>query len=245
MVETIIPSSYSIPLPLCPKRLLLGRNPPVVNIHLTFVLFFLVECSVSLRFVNEFPFYCLLVVVLCGPVLIFTVLVHEWGHLRMSRLLLGGRGGGDSDNNDNHNNMNSTIVLWPLGGYTFCDDLSIISSRSREDGGGGSGARGNLKDDIIIALGGPLTHVPMCAFWVGMYAAINNGEVSNFTFGTNLSDISSSRGFFSSLSEQGCLINILLFWFNVFVPVYPLDGSRLVLMKLLSCTVYCILFNIN
>lgn len=206
-MDSIIPASYSLPL-RCP-RIIFGTP---VKIHLTMVVFFAIEFSASLPFITTFPLYCVLVVVLCGPILLATVLVHEWGHLWMSRRILG---------DDVHD-----VVLWPLGGYTFCDGLSI----STEDE---AATKGDLKDDIKIALAGSLTHVPMCLFWFAMYAAINNGDVSGFTFRRYLTVISSLQGFFSTLFEQACLINILLFWFNVFVPAYPLDGSRLMTSSLL------------
>lgn len=207
-MDSIIPTSFSLHLP-CAK-LLVGTP---VKIHVTLFVFAVIELLASLRFVATFPLYCVLVIVLCGPIWIVTVLVHEWGHLWMSRRILGGDVRG--------------VVLWPLGGYTFCDGLTV-SSPSPPPRDDGMGMRGNVKDDLIIALAGSLTHVPMCLFWVGMYASINNGDVTEFTFRNYLTVISSGcRGFFSTLFEQACLINLLLLWFNLFVPVYPADGGRL------------------
>lgn len=108
------------------------------------------------------------------------------------------------------------------GGYTFCDGLSV----SGNDGSESMEARGNLKDDIMIALAGPWCHVPMGMAWFAVYALVNNGDVSSFTFRRYLTVISSAEGFFSTLCEQACLVNILLCWYNVFLPSYPLDGSR-------------------
>lgn len=209
MVDSLIPSSCSLPCPVfCYGTL--------VKIHLTLFLFFVIAFSVSLRFIATFPLYTLLVVVLYGPILLFTALIHECGHLCMSRWLLGGE------------RNPSAIVLWPFGGYTYCDGLSISSTRDEEL------ARGDLKDDIKIAAAGPLTHVPMCLFWFAAYAAINNGDISGFTFRTYLTTISSGyQEFFSTLFEQACLINILLLWFNVFIPSYPLDGGRLMTTSML------------
>jgi Zn-dependent protease len=117
------------------------------------------------------------------------------------------------------------MILWPLGGYTFCDGLS---------NGEEEGIRGDLKDDIKIALVGPLAHIPMCLFWVAMYAAVNHGDMSDFSFRNYLTVISSGyKGFLSTLFEQSCLINILLLWFNLFIPVYPFDGGRLMTSSML------------
>lgn len=205
-----MPSSYALTLP-CPRAIV---GAPV-KIHLTMLLFFLVATSVSLQYIAAFPLYTALVVVLCGPILLGSVLLHECGHLWMSRRLLGGE------------ITNSPIVLWPFGGYTYCDGLS---TPTEED----VGRRGYLKDDIKIAIMGPLMHLFGAAFWFAMYAAINNGDISDFTFKKYLTVISSGYdGFFSTLFQQSCLVNILLLWANVFIPVYPLDGGRLMTTSLL------------
>jgi len=208
-VNSMIPPSYSIPLPC--SNMLLGAP---VKIHVTMFIFVFVEFCASLRYITTFPLYSVLVVALCGPILIATVLVHELGHLWTSRRILG--------------SGIQEIVLWPLGGYTFCDGLSTLST-----GDESTGTRGDLKDDIKIALGGVLMHIPMSLFWFAIYAAINEGDVSDFTFRRYLTVISSLHGFLSTLCEQACLLNILLFWFNVFLPAFPLDGSRLMTTSML------------
>lgn len=206
--STIIPTWLSLRIPLpCTKRY-------PVKIHFTFFLFFLIEFSASLRFIHTYPLYCVLVIILCGPIWIATTLIHEWGHLWMSRRVL------DLDEDGGNHNE---IFLWPLGGYTYSDGLS-----------GEGGASGYLRDDIHIALAGPIMHIPMGLFWYGMYAAINNGDVSEFTFRSYLTVISSGfQGFFSTLFEQACLMNILLLWFNMFLPAYPLDGGKLMTSSML------------
>lgn len=81
---------------------------------------------------------------------------------------------------------------------------------------------------------GPLLHVPMSLFWLALHIAINDGSATNFTFRIYLTVMSSGmKGFFSTLSEQSCLINILLIWFNMFVPAYPLDGGKLMVTSML------------
>ena len=225
MADLLIPSSYSIPLP-CPKAICCfclrssDNNTPVrIRIHLTLLLFFVIAFSVSARYISTFPLYVVLVVILYGPILLLSLLIHECGHLSMSRKLLGRQ----------HND----IILWPFGGYTFCDGLSTSYNMGEEEEEQQL-ARGSLRDDIRIALTGPLTHVPMCLFWLAMYAAVNNGDISDFTFRNYLSEVSSgAQGFFSTLFKQACLLNLLLMWFNIFIPSYPLDGGRLITSTLL------------
>lgn len=227
--SSLIPSSYSIPLPLFSRIIFYRGNTKVVNIHLTFIIFFIIAISISLRYISTFPLYVVLVFILYGPILLISLLLHEWGHLWMSRRLLG-------TTSCRHNN---NVILWPFGGYTFCDALSIsisstIEEEEEEDGEEGEQIRGSLRDDIKIAIAGTFMHIPMCIFWFALYAAINKGDVSDFTFRNYLSVISSGyEGFFSTLFKQATLINILLLWFNIFIPSYPLDGGRLITSAML------------
>lgn len=206
-------STYSL---RCPK--LCGIN---VKVHVTFFVFLLIAFLVSLRFVREFPLFCVLVGLLYGPILLVSVLIHEWAHLWMFRRMIP----------CNNSGVSSEVVLWPLGGYVFCDGLTSTTSSTQENS---TTERGTLAIDIKIALAGPFVHIPMGLFWVAMYASINNGDMSAFTFRMYLSVLSNDfRGFFSTLFEQSCLLNILLLWFNVFLPMYPLDGGRVMTSAML------------
>lgn len=121
------------------------------------------------------------------------------------------------------------IILWPLGGYHYSDGLSASSSAGEQ-----SGQRGTLKADIFIALAGVLSHGPQGIFWFLIYLAINSGQVGDFQFRTYFTIISSGpQGFFSTICEQSILLNILLIWFNLFLPIYPLDGGRIMTSTML------------
>lgn len=200
-------TSFSLP---CPN--LLGVE---VKVHLSFFILLIFEFLLCLRFIHDYPLFSVLVIILYGPILLATVLVHEWGHVFISRQLLG-------------EDAVTEVVLWPLGGYTYCDRISTTEELPEP-------AEGVLlTTDLKIALVGPLMHVPMSLFWVGMYAAINLGDMSEFTFRMYFTIISRDlAGFLSTLFEQSCLMNILLMWFNIFVPAYPLDGGRLVASTIL------------
>lgn len=115
------------------------------------------------------------------------------------------------------------IILWPMGGYTYCDCLSSSSVGEQR------GPRGTLTADILIALAGVLSHGPQGLFWFAIYLAINSGQTSAFEFRSYFTIISSGpQGFFSTVCEQSILLNILLMWFNLFLPIYPLDGGRII-----------------
>jgi hypothetical protein len=120
------------------------------------------------------------------------------------------------------------IILWPMGGYRYCDGLSSSSAGEQR------GARGTLKADILIALAGVLSHGPQGLFWFLIYLAINSGQTSDFEFRSYFTILSSGpQGFFSTVCEQSILLNILLMWFNLFLPIYPLDGGRIMTSTML------------
>lgn len=70
---------------------------------------------------------------LYGPILLATVLVHELAHCLAARLT-GSRV---------HN-----IILWPLGGLSYV------------------GHSIGPKEDLLVAVAGPLSHVVQAAFWL-------------------------------------------------------------------------------
>ena len=68
-----------------------------IKLHLSLFYLLLLEFISSARLASQFPLYMLFTVVLYGPVLLLTVLVHELGHVFATKRL-GGQVGG--------------IVLW-------------------------------------------------------------------------------------------------------------------------------------
>ncbi len=79
-----------------------------ITLHYSFFLLLLVEFVYSLRYIQytpPYPILVLFVIVLYGPVLLITILVHEFGHVLATKKL-GGEVG--------------VIVLWPLGGLAVC-----------------------------------------------------------------------------------------------------------------------------
>lgn len=104
------------------------------------------------------------------------------------------------------------IVLWPLGGFT-------VFGSSNEA----------VADDLLIAVSGPLTHVLQGGLWVGIYALLQQGDMSGFSTSINLIQLSNGGAveFMSILSSQAACINAGLFICNLAIPAYPLDGGRI------------------
>lgn len=104
------------------------------------------------------------------------------------------------------------IVLWPLGGFVIC------------------GPADTVKGDFLIAIAGPLTHLPQMAVWVLIFAIIEGGDFSNLS---RYVDVNAPFG--ASLCSQAFYLNVVLFVFNLFVPAYPLDGGRCLGAGLVMC----------
>lgn len=102
------------------------------------------------------------------------------------------------------------ILLWPLGGLAFC----CIPA--------------NPRHRMFVSVCGPLTHVPMMLFWVLMLLPLKPFGVSWYA-PSPLSD-----HFWNWLCCAGLQINVMLMLFNLFIPVFPLDGSQILLNFLLD-----------
>lgn len=96
------------------------------------------------------------------------------------------------------------ILLWPLGGVAY---LSLFG-------------RSNPAADAMIAIAGPLTHVPQVLFW-SFLLSVSGGK---FEF------ISTTPLTWSTLWLHIChdalLLQFVIFLFNL-LPAFPLDGGRI------------------
>mmetsp|Transcript_5792 Transcript_5792/g.10875 ORF Transcript_5792/g.10875 Transcript_5792/m.10875 type:complete len:435 (+) Transcript_5792:96-1400(+) len=155
--------------------------------------------------------------------LLLTVLCHEMGHGTMARR----RGGSIAE-----------VLLWPFGGICF-------TTRPQ-----GRSAREKLVDDLYIVAAGPATHFPMAGAWVMLlasFAAACSHVVTSpawkflVPFSSAMSPcVLGGPGCFTTYSGYLCYeflvqavqINVMLFMFNVFFPMYPMDGAKLIVCSL-------------
>eukprot|EP00899_Mesostigma_viride_P007066 jgi/Mesvir1/16360/Mv18108-RA.1 len=133
---------------------------------------------------------------LFGPILLVTVLVHELGHCLATRAI-----GGHVDH----------ILLWPLGGLAFV-------------GHGGGPCK-----DILVALAGPLTHIPLAAICLVVMAATDGGDVDWHLRSPN------EDYFWENMVAAALVMQVALFCFNLLIPAYPLDGGRILVDVLFLC----------
>mmetsp|Transcript_30187 Transcript_30187/g.64226 ORF Transcript_30187/g.64226 Transcript_30187/m.64226 type:complete len:431 (+) Transcript_30187:63-1355(+) len=164
-------------------------------------------------------------------ILLTCVLVHELGHGTMARHL-----GGDI----------VQILLWPFGGICF--------SRSPQD----DDARDQLRRQLKIASAGPATHFPQGALWLAALAAAEAalGLVGLQSVWWHLVPFANPRAPCLVVDEKydvpGCLqsysayllyrflawgvqMNVISFVFNVFFPMYPMDGAQIIACSLQLC----------
>lgn len=98
------------------------------------------------------------------------------------------------------------ILLWPLGGIAYI------------------GASRTASDDIKVTLAGPAVHIPLALlFSLGMLAAGQPPQLANFN---PFHPLISGDSFATLLLCYGLTIQVVLFCFNLLLPVYPLDGGR-------------------
>ncbi len=173
-----------------------------IKLHLTFFILLVIELISSFRYVNQFPIYILFVVVMWGPILFVTVLVHEFGHA-LTNKRQGGEVGG--------------IVLWPLGGYAICGPADNLV--------------GDFKVALAGPLTHiPMTFFWWMIYLLVKYEFDAQGNETGVwpPYALHLTTMSSrgAAGFFQVLAGEAVWLNILLFCFNLLIPAYPLDGGR-------------------
>jgi Zn-dependent protease len=208
-----------------------------ITIHYTFFLLLFLTIFTSLKSFNLF--YIAFVILEYGPILFVTVFIHELGHLAASKLLRGNTSRNTRNTGNNVNDNTGSIVLWPLGGFTsyegYCNETGPLG-------------------DLMISLAGPITHIPQCMLWFGLYCLIDNSD--NYDDIDNNDDyVTKSKTiyqwfqhaifsnhtnqlhfqtFIPNLCAEAVRLNVLLMTFNM-LPLYPLDGSQIFVSILQLC----------
>lgn len=94
------------------------------------------------------------------------------------------------------------ILLWPLGGLAY---ISYF---------------GTPKADALVAIAGPLTHIPMILVWMGLMYVSTGGFVQESW------PLAWGYDFWVAVCAGAIMMQVVLFLFNL-IPAYPLDGGRL------------------
>jgi len=140
-------------------------------------------------------------------ILFLTVLVHEFGHSWMT-ILLGG--------------SVKKIMLWPFGGLAYCAFTRTNSNQ------------------LKVSFAGPATHLPMVGVWLLVWFLTTNpafcgwdsppiGGIIHYIGGGPMAC------FIPDLAIMSIKLNIMLFLFNLLLPIYPLDGSKIFVSIIMMC----------
>ncbi|CAK9053316.1 unnamed protein product [Durusdinium trenchii] len=161
----------------------------------------------------------ILAVVVAGPLLLITVLLHELGHVWAAK-----RVGCSADH----------ILLWPLGGLAFIG--GSVKPKDDHDGADVMGATsmwiGKFSEEqIFISGSGPATHVPMLGLWAAVLALLH-GSVTLSTQGLWIDPLA-DQDFGSLVCIAMLNTNLAMLLFNLLVPCFPLDCSRILASLLL------------
>lgn len=159
-------------------------------------------------------------------ILLLTVLCHEFGHGNMCRWL-----GGRIDH----------ILLWVFGGICFTNHPARTDKRLI------------LRDDLLIVAAGPFTHFLQVPAWGILLFALFAGGLST-SYDTmwdamwaavhplesfNVNHVKSHAGLWAALPwalvGDAIGLNVWLFIFNVFFPMYPMDSVKLLVVGLMFC----------
>jgi len=173
-----------------------------VRIHYTYFLLLILMMISSIKYNDNL--YLLFVFLLYGPIMLITIIIHEFGHALTNQKL-----GGTVD----------SIILWPLGGFALCSPPTD------------EGPLGDLKVAIagpITHIPQILIWVIILAISVGGdFSNVSLGVITS-------AQLNGSVGsFIAVLAGQAIVLNIALMIFNLFIPAYPLDGGRVLASTLL------------
>lgn len=131
--------------------------------------------------------------IVLGPVLLLSIIIHEYGHIAMIKY----RGGSPPEK----------AVIWPFGGVAWCTNDASLSPWNT----------------VLIAIAGPLTHIPQALIWLLLFLMVR--LVQNYHFNGHLGTLVCERAI--GLQVYLIIINLL--------PAFPLDGSLLLFCTLRSC----------
>lgn len=174
------------------------------------------------------PWWVMVGVILGGFfLLILTILVHEFGHGLTARYFGG---------------QILYILLWPLGGLCFHTMPQHHSVMEK------------LTKDWWVTFNGPCTHLFMIPCWVAISALVYNAFELRYSIADVRADLdpwnaagslvrhpdaAEQGGWLAVLMLQLCAtaisLNVLLFLFNIFFPMYPMDCSKLLVTGMQLC----------
>jgi len=109
------------------------------------------------------------------------------------------------------------ILLWPFGGLAYCTfDTSI-------------------KNQLMVSSAGPATHLPMFAVWAALFFFTKDCTADFNIFTPPTLNFYTGECLWTAVCLDAVKTQVFLFLFNVFLPIYPLDGGKIFICCLACC----------
>eukprot|EP00980_Cylindrotheca_fusiformis_P008119 scaffold1727_cov133-Cylindrotheca_fusiformis.AAC.22 len=176
-----------------------------ISVHWTFWFNFLFQLIVAVINYSSSWKYIILICMVWGPFALMVVYLHELGHLFANR---------------KYGGLCSSATLWPLGGFSDCfiDKCTCMQ-------------------EFFVALAGPCTHIPQFFIWLIVMGAASEEGVSYFgrPFHIGAFDAGGADNWFAEFGKEMLSLNMILFFLNLLLPVYPLDAARMLASLCVQC----------
>lgn len=175
-----------------------------VRVHWTFFFNFLFQVIFAVINHTSSWKYYIMVAIIWGPMALMTIYAHEAGHLYANR-----KYGGSC----------YLATLWPLGGFSTCYIENCTCMQ-----------------EFFVALMGPVTHIPQFFIWLIVMLASSERGINYYQQPFSFQDFDNGGAddWFAEFGKQMLNFNLVLFCFNLFLPVYPLDSARMLVSLLVE-----------
>jgi Zn-dependent protease len=176
-----------------------------VSVHWTFWFNFVIQLVFAIINYSSSWKYITLICMVWGPFALIVVYLHELGHLFANR---------------KYGGYCTSATLWPLGGFSECYIENCTCMQ-----------------EFFVALAGPCTHIPQFFIWLIVMGTASQYGVKYYSrpFSIEEFDAGGADEWFAKLAMEMLIFNMLLFFLNLFVPVYPLDAARMLASLCVQC----------
>lgn len=176
-----------------------------MSVHWTFWFNFIFQVVVAVINHSSSWKYIVLICMVWGPFALMVVYFHELGHLLA---------------NKKYGGYCSSATLWPLGGFSDC----FIEKCT-------------CMQEFFVALAGPCTHIPQFFIWLVVMGTASEHGVKYYSRSFSISefDAGGADEWFAQFAKEMLNFNMILFFLNLLVPVYPLDAARMVAAVCVQC----------
>jgi len=106
------------------------------------------------------------------------------------------------------------ILLWPFGGLAYCNFTR------------------DVKSQLAVSCAGPATHIPLFCLWFVLWKFTRKCSNEGFDL---FMRYDYSECLWDDVLMEAMMLQIMLFAFNVFLPIYPLDGGKIFICLLAMC----------